>query len=262
MASNKNICKGCGQICHLKSEIDSHNLTCVFFNQALYRKLREQSQNMTSHSEVLDYLKNDFFKTVILYYDAKFDKLYEENTKLKKDVQSLKNALNMRTKKKIIDILNHSKYQSPTFHEWVDSFQISAEHLESVFENDLLEGMKNVISAVIPDRFSVPIRAFTEKKGFLYVFVYNKETKNKEWKTVENDEINKMIYTLSRRFIKRFLEWSKENEEKNNSDEKLMEDHITYMMKINGGQKSDEKMMNEIKEWLFQKLHTNIDYIV
>jgi hypothetical protein len=58
------------------------------------------------------------------------------------------------------------------------------------------------------------------------------------------------------------LDWSKTNEEKINGNESKMDEHILYMRKINGGNKSDEHMMNEIKEWLFQTLKVNMEYIV
>jgi hypothetical protein len=256
------ICIGCGHNCKLKTEYENHNLSCVFFNQDLYRKLREDTQKKVSTIEVLEYLKNDFLRTIIMYYDAKFEKLEQENTKLKREMISLKNTMNLRTKKKITEILNHIQIQGPTFYEWVDTLTISAEDLEVVFEEDLLEGMKKAINKTITDRLTFPIRAFSEKKGVLYVYVYNKETKTKEWNILTQEDTNKLLYTLSRRFIKRFLDWSKTNEEKINGNESKMDEHILYMRKINGGNKSDEHMMNEIKEWLFQTLKVNMEYIV
>jgi len=262
MNENLNICKGCGQECKLKSELESHTLSCIFFNRSLYKKIREQTEQYKGMEEMVSYLKTDFFKTIVSYYDKKFEVLETENTKLKKEIQSIKNTLNMRSRKRIADILNHSNYTGPTFPEWVESFRISNTDLDHVFENDLFEGMKHSIKGNIANPIMVPIRGFNEKKNSLYMYFDNKETKTKEWRLASTDDIHRLIFVLSRRFIKKFLEWCSENESRIDTDETMRENQIVYMIKMNGGNKSEEKMVSEMKEWLFSVLHTNIDYII
>jgi hypothetical protein len=255
-------CKGCGLECKLKSEYESHHMTCVFFNQDFYKKLRQQSENIKDRDEMFQYLKGDFFKTIINHYDKKFEKLEKENQKLKKDISSIKNNLKMKTRKRITDILNNSKYIGPTFNEWLNELTVSESDLECVFDSNLLDGMKTVLLTSISIQTQIPIQAFDEKKNVLYGFIKDKINETVEWKSLEKKEIHQIVFLLTRKFMNKFIEWSNENETKIDNNESLKDKQILGMVKLNGGNKSEDSLINEIKEWLFNRLQTHIDYII
>ena len=183
-------------------------------------------------------------------------------TKLEKDNISLKNTLLIRQKKQIIEVLNTPSFiPIMSFDEWCSTIPVNQTNLLTIFEYDLTEGIKNSILSVIlnAELNKLPIQSFIQKPKTIYI--YNKtpsETKS-EWMILKNELLEKMISTISRKFLKEFLKWQQTNKECIETNDNLKEVELLYMIKINGNKVSNEKRCAEIKKWLYSKITQTID---
>jgi len=183
-------------------------------------------------------------------------------TKLEKDNISLKNTLLIRQKKQIIEVLNTPSFiPNMSFAEWCSTIPVNQTNLLTIFEYDLTEGIKNSILSVIlnAELNKLPIQSFIQKPKTIYI--YNKtpsETKT-EWMILKNEMLEKMISTISRKFLKEFLKWQQTNKECIETNDNLKEVELLYMIKINGNKVSNEKRCAEIKKWLYSKITQTID---
>ncbi len=183
--------------------------------------------------------------------------------KLEKDNASLKNTLQIRQKKQIIELLNTPKFvPNMLFSEWSTTIPVNQTILLTVFEYDLTEGIKTSILSVIvsAELQKLPIQAFSQKPNTIYI--YNNKTTNEskqEWMIMKNEVLEKAVSSISRNFLKEFLKWQAINKEKIDSNDNLKDVELQYMMKINGNKVSNEKRTAEIKKWLYSKLSQTID---
>ena len=182
--------------------------------------------------------------------------------KLEKDNISLKSTLNIRQKKQIIEVLNTPGFiPNIPFVEWYSTIDVNQTILLTVFEYDLTEGIKNSILPVIlnAELKKLPIQIFTQKPKTIYIY-NNKPSETKpEWMILKNEILEKMISTISRKFLKEFLKWQEINKQNIEMNEKLKETELLYMMKINGNKVSPEKRCAEIRKWLSSKISQTID---
>ena len=183
--------------------------------------------------------------------------------KLEKDNVSLKNALNLRQKKQIIEILNTPKFiPNTSFGEWSSTIETNQPDLLTIFEYDLTAGIKKSILNVIlnAELHKLPIQSFSQKPNTLYI--YNNKTTNEtklEWMIMKNEILEKIISNISRNFLKEFLKWQAINKDAIEMNDNLKELELQYMMKINGSKVSNEKRCTEIKKWLYSKLAKSFD---
>jgi hypothetical protein len=174
--------------------------------------------------------------------------------KLETELNHLKQTVNIRQKKQIIEWLNiHNSTNISSYSEWVESITVNYENLFKVFEEDLIEGIKHVLSSKIDSMKKSPVCAFTQKTNTIYIY------DESAWRNMNNEDLEKMIYHLNKLFLKEFIKWQKENEEKISNSEKMKDIELSHMIKVNGYKISTEKMVGEIKKWLYSKIEQNLD---
>jgi hypothetical protein len=149
------------------------------------------------------------------------------------------------------------------FIEWSKNIHVEQSHLEIVFQDDLTEGMKECIkSAYSKSKINIPIRAFTQKQNTLYFYNNSDETPDiYSWKIMTNDDIDKFISILSYKFLQEYMKFQRSIMDQIENDETTKENHIIYMIKINGGKCSDDRRRNEIKKIMYLKFQEDIQHL-
>jgi len=258
-------CKYCNRNFTFKDIYDNHALTCAFF----YKTKREKERDLESFERLPN--PQEMYKLV--------QHLMNECTHLKREVTKLRTNANMRKTRIVVDWLNSSANPIPNipFLEWTKQFVASRKYLEHVYLRDLTEGIKMMLDEVLLDKVKVlPIRAFTQKPGRIYVYTIKlkdpvlDQDQNQnldqdqdfaiinEWTSITVPEFEKWIASLSKILLREFCVMQMENKVKifSNDDEK--DKNIIFMMKMNGGKTSDERRAQDIKKWLFTKIEQDI----
>jgi hypothetical protein len=239
-------CFYCSRTYKLKDNYEKHIGPCEFFHKSQLQSRDDFNlsvETLPSQREMFSLLKTLALKC----------------SDLEKEVQQLKQTVNIRQKKQILEWLNtHRTTLYVTFTEWYSNIEITMEDLEKVFEYDLIDGIKKVLELRMGGLKIIPICGFSQKKNHLYIFDSIHNNTN-EWKSLSNSDLDKMIFCISRKFMQKFVLWQRKNEELVTNSERLKDQEIMYMVKINGSKISDEKRNAEVKRWLFEKLEDNLD---
>lgn len=240
-----NYCKYCDKYFHFKDLYDQHIITCEYF----YRSRRQRDRE----SDVIETLPSpqEQFK-LIQHMALQINKLEHEVIKLKINAGT-------RRRKIILEILNNPNYPKPPilFDAWYKSFQIEDRFLESVFNYDLVNGMKVMFQfyLALPN---IPICAFKQKMNSIYVWRQINELEAK-WVSMDNDLYNKWIRYMSHLFLQKFMKWQLQNSELIHSCDEEKEKNISNMQKINGlGDNYEQKRKTELRKKVYDLLATDI----
>lgn len=240
-----NYCKFCNRNFRYKDLFDQHEPTCEFFFRSERERDRESDSNEVMPSGQKQYkLIQHLMMTV---------------KRLTKEVELLKKNTIVRKKKMILDYLNSASYPKPSqpFEVWVLDLATTSENLQRVFDGDLTDGVQDILRSNIT---TIPICAFHQKSGTLYVFSSREELK---WRIMTNDEFIRLVQRASHKLLQEFLRWQIANEVHIQGNPTLKEKNIEYMHRINGLSTSyEDKRRSECKKWLFDKLATNFTHNV
>jgi len=241
-------CIYCSRTYKLKDNYEKHVKPCEFFHKS---QLQSQDdfclavETLPTQREMFELMKSLALKC----------------SELEKEVVHLKQIVNVRQKKQILEWLNSNRTSVPsTFTEWYTDIEVTMEDLEKVFQYDLDSSIQNILQRKINQVKCVPICGFSQKTNHLYIFDMTDENVNL-WKNVATPDIDKMIFYMSRKIMQKFLVWQKENQEELSASQQSKDREIIYMMKVNGSKITDEKRNTEMKKWLFSKLEENMDML-
>jgi hypothetical protein len=191
---------------------------------------------------------------------------------LKKEVDTLKQEMvNMKKKERvsILKWLNGDSGPKPTetLRDWIVSIPITLEHLEKVFEIDLIQGIISCLKDAIQKMNSeLPLCYFSQKSKTIYVYHISKSvvltTQNQnpspKWEKMENEELKTMIKILAHRFLNEYFQWKQENNELIESSEEWQEKDMLYMQKMFGQDTSETIRVSRIQEWLYQHIQKSL----
>ena len=256
-------CKYCFQKWKKKETMEKHAIMCGFWHKS--SQIQEDDYDSTpTVSELYKLLKEFAYKC----------------DKLQLRVDKLENRQNVRQRKQLMEYLLDV---SPpiTAIEFVRTFTITQEHLDTVFDVDLTAGMKSALKSNInPQSTKLPIRAFSQKLNTLYI--YNTpdsedhllSKKPPQWSIMTNAELDRIISILSFKFLQAFMLWKKtrcpidlddsiihtdiENLRANAANEQAKQQYQTYMIKINGKRINEDKRRTEIKQTLYAYLQNQL----
>jgi hypothetical protein len=237
-------CNLCAKVYKLKDNFNKHYVSCKFFHDSCIIP-SDENESLPTYSELYSFVKEIALKC----------------HKLENEIANLKQNMNVQQKKHILDYLNKdpNNVKIPNYEEWCKSFIIKREHLQEVFEGDMISGIKSVLELHISSK-NLPIRVFSQKHSNIYIY-----TGEYGWKLMQNCHFEQIIYPLERQFLQEFVIWQKENQEKISMSEKLKDDEIQYMLKICGSKNTMDKTIHILKKWFISKLeeefvHTVVEF--
>jgi hypothetical protein len=176
-----------------------------------------------------------------------------------------------------------------TFKDWLNSFEITNEHLNMIFENDLLEGIKMCLNEKIEKEgaMNIPFRFFKEKPDNIFVYdeilvIYtelpvtttdtseatepnetndpepqtNQTEKKTDWRVSRlgaKTEITSILESLSHEFLSQFYKWQQETQFSTNEEKDNLITNLMRLSKMTSKIKLD-KYKAELQKWLFNKL--------
>jgi len=185
------------------------------------------------------------------------DELYQLITKLEQRVSDLeienKNLKRRPEKNKDIGFTVEDEPEI-TFDDWFEQIlQEVPDHLQLVFEKDLLTGIQTILNKCIVETGQIPLCCFARKPNTFYI--YNKE----KWTIIDNKQLNKYILKICSEFIKKFnKDWYLVYEERIQESEHYMDLYLDYYQKILGGHINDQECCTRITKYLYQKVKRKI----
>jgi hypothetical protein len=234
---NNHKCNLCGKEYKVKENFNKHYVSCKFFHDSCIPSEDEYADHLPTYNELYRFVKETALKC----------------QRLEKEIFHLKQTMNVRQKKHILDYLNNDPNNAniPNYDQWCRTLIIEPRHLNDVFDGDIMSGIKAVLEPYLSleNKTKLPLRVFSQKHNSIYIY-----TGENGWKLVQNSTLEKIIYPLERQFLQAFVSWRKENQEKISLSEKLKDQEIQYMLKLCGSKNPMDKLINILKKWLISKL--------
>lgn len=226
-------CGSCDKRFHYKEFYDNHRIACNFFSQNRKRRLQKQEcyEKLPTQHEMFQLLQ---------HLTLKCQFLTEEVDKLKKCAFS--------TRKKTADMILETLKPPIIFNEWIKFFKIDTKCITEIVNGNLTDGIIHCIHVSMNENETViPIHAFKEKPGIIYIFEEDDETQLYKWNVCSNDKLSYMVENIIHEIGKFYCIWK---EEQTNID---MDTELSYMVKISGLKSNKNKQLQEIKSWIISQ---------
>lgn len=263
----KHHCPFCNRQFHYKNMCEQHTVTCEF----LFKSRRDKDRENDAYENLPN--PQEMFKLV--------QHLALQVAKQQKEINHLKNATITKKRKVIMDWLLGPSAPKPilTFNEWVKTVLVSFDDLDKVFHGDLAEGMKHCLDTYFdkyqiaetrPNNGYLPICAFTQKPGTIYIYSsadpFNLKSTSSassigdnstiKWRILDTYTFECWMFRLGHQFAKEFIKWQTLNTVRIHSSDEDKEQNIDYLSKVNGlkGKAYEDRRRSELRKWLFGKL--------
>jgi hypothetical protein len=239
------VCCHCSREYKEKFNYDRHIQCCEFLN----KPRREQENEIDAYEKTPT--PKEMFR-LIQELSLRINKLERENAELKQY---------HRKKMNIMDWLNKNRKPNVTLEAWKESiFNNIKDNLETVYKNDLLTGIIEVLNSTINNEEVMPICAFDIKQNTLYTFDNEKNT----WEILEHSEFDKLIGRISHNFLVEFNRcWCMVHKERIERDDTYKELYIEYYKKILGGDRlTNESRSNRIRQAFYMKLKRTVKNMI
>ena len=164
-----------------------------------------------------------------------------------------------------------------TFSTWIVGLEISFPFILSMCQTDirdaLFERFKQYYNT---HNYPIPIKAFLENKSKIYMYDIepnstpnsNSETISQlsiqpQWIVLTHEHFAKIIGEIYKKWKKTFAKWMIENEDEFDMNHDMNEMKQAYMNKMDRyNHLSDKEKIIKIKNWVVQKVETNMPQIV
>jgi len=188
--------------------------------------------------------------------NKKIEKLETDNRLLRSELTSLRKIISNRVSteqilqekvfvshKKHIELLSKTIIPKLNLDEFVNSIQISREHLLKCIEN-FDSGICNILDNIINNEFPIVSMAFSKKK---HLYVYN----NYNWNIChDNILVDFLTKFIQGPLFREFTDWQKENKESLKSISLSSKYHEILLLMMN----TPKNVMYNFKKYLITKI--------
>jgi hypothetical protein len=178
-----------------------------------------------------------------------------------KEMQTEINYLKKKQKNQIATILNNQT-DLPSMHilNWIKSIPVSQSHLEMVFRKSLEDGIQQVmidgLSTGKTLGSNMPVRAYTEKKKCIFVYIQKDESS--KWIICDNTVFRTLCVCIASRFIELFILWQTSQID---SDFQTQEQNMHFMKKVMDTTYSQQGHVSKMIEQVYTNIHTDMTLI-
>jgi hypothetical protein len=237
-------CNYCDKHFNFREIHDKHVVVCEYLYQSRSQRHHEieSIENLPSQQELFNLVQSLSLQCKIL--TEKVAKLETKNT--------------YRVKSNVNAFLQNSPIPKELFDVWIKKMKISSKNLEEIFENDLTYGMKSCLSDRISNEglTNIPIRAFKEKSGVLYIYTDDENEKKEQnqntWIMCPKEKISLIIDEINNDVVRAFCDWQ------SNLVELNYDQQIACSIKISGSKIKKDKQINDIKAHILHMIQVSL----
>ena len=189
--------------------------------------------------------------------------LRSNQEKHQREIQSLKKRERMSMTK----WLSKTKIPSCSLYTWFQRIPVNQNHLEKVFDNDLLAGVceciKEELTSYQYQQRQAPLYAFTQKTKTVYVYVATDDNAPRrldakdesKWVILTTDILKRMFNIISKKLEDQFGIWQSQHAHLVEQSEDWTEKEMTYTRKVMGMHDNEQTRMTRLKQWIYTQIH-------
>ena len=192
--------------------------------------------------------------------------------KMSKQLSQINQILNRQERRNICEHLNRTDTDFSTFGAWINDLEISFPFILSMCQTDIRDALMERFRQyylVKSQSHSIPMKAFIENKSKMYIYDIDTQQPGQpleteaKWMVLTNEHLSKIVGEIYRKWKKTFAKWMIENEDEFDVNHDMNEMKQAYMNKMDRYNHLSEKEKNiKIKNWIVQKIETNMPQIV
>lgn len=237
-------CCHCSKNYKIKKAYDRHLLVCSVISKTVKERKTENEEY-------------ENIPTVKQMYEM-IQILIVKNENLEKQVNKMSKWINNKKKVNVLEWLNENNVPNNDFNNWVETIEITEKHMEFVFEHNFIDGVNLTVRELLnKDLETIPIKAFEQKEGILYV--YN-GSENK-WENINQSQFDTLFIKITKGLLGQLKLWKDKNIHRLYQTE-FTEKYIGNVKKITGGDLSREQQIHKLKQAFYNTLKINIKNIV
>ena len=237
-------CCHCSKHYKIKKAYDKHILLCSVMSKTTKERKEENEQyeNIPTMKEMYEMIQMLIIK----------------NENLEKQVNKMSKWINNKKRVNVIEWLNENNIPTHDFEQWVDTIEITNQHMEFVVEHGFIEGVNLTVREIVnKDLETIPIKAFEQKEGLLYVY----NGVELKWETINQGQFDKLFIRITKGLLGQFKKWQDENRHRLYQTG-FTEKYIENVKKITGGDLSREQQNHKLKQAFYNALKINIKNII
>ena len=191
-------------------------------------------------------------KNKLKQVEHKLEQAEHKLEKYKKYVDKEKKKIN------IIEHLNTNHTDVILFDVWLKKLAINDDQLDYMFEHGYVDGIDLYLQQNLPftDVNSHPIRCFDQKRGIFYYMT------KKGWIIMDQTAIVECIRIINSKFMRKYSIWRNEHKEKIDNNDRFFEKSVDYLKIVSGGNISEDKSVQKLKNKLYYYLKRDLKNIV
>lgn len=237
-------CCHCSKSYKIKKAYDRHILVCSIISKTPSERKSENKQY-------------ENIPTVLEMYEM-IQILIVKNDNLEKQVNKMSKWINNKKKVNVIEWLNENNIPSIDFSQWLEVLEITSEHMEFVFDHNFVEGINLSVREIInKDIESIPIKAFEQKEGVLYVY----NGSESKWEIINSSQFETLFIKITKGLLTQLKLWQDENRHRLYQTG-FTEKYIENVKKITGGDLTKEQQYHKLKQAFYNGLKINIKNII
>ena len=237
-------CHHCSKNYKIKKAFDRHILVCNILSKTTTERKyeNEEYENLPNLKEMYSMIKMLILK----------------NEQLEKQVNKMNSWINNKKRVNIIEWLNENDTPNLDFNQWIETIEISNEHMEFVFEHNFVEGIDLTVREIMNKDLELrPLKSFEQREGIIYV--YN-GSENK-WEIIGNHQMELIFIKITKGLLNQLKLWQDKNRHRL-CQNGFTEKYIENVKKITGGDLTKEQQIHKIKQSFYNTLKVNIKNII
>lgn len=271
------VCSKCSKKYKIKTNYDKHLLMCNLMSKTVKERRIENINidNTPSTKELYSIILRLSNKCEMM--ERKIEKLTDSYNKEKKKINVIEWLNNQKNN---IDNDDNSdsdndnngvkiNNKNPIFSKWIETVNINEDDMESVVNNNFMDGLKHIIKRLVRENedygITFPIKAFEQKEGLFYIYdiinIDNGNNFEKKWIIMSAENLNILFSKITKGLIKQIRLW-KDNNINKMSEEGFAKVYANNIKKVTGGDVPIQTQQLKFRKYLYNIIKINIKNII
>ena len=257
--SSKHNCQYCGKEYTRKSSHARHIILCEIFHETKYQTQQQIKREIKCEEEEASSIPStkQLYK-IIQELAIKYQKMEEKMAEMQKWVDKKKQKIN------IIKWLNMTYAPNINIQSWIQSIQVTEEHIEILIEQNMIK----TISAIINKKLEIanqdksyvhPLFCVLQKTNLFYCY----NSAEEKWIQFSIEEFIIMLKKVHSKILTALCEWHDKNIDKINHSDKMQILYNKTMIKLMSSNfTQDSQILSKIRGELYQYLKKDLETII
>jgi hypothetical protein len=238
-------CVNCGKGYKTRNGLDRHLVLCEIVHKI-------KSGAKVAEEVEVEIPSPKIMYQMILQLAEKYQRLEEKTSEMNKWVVKKKKKMD------VVVWLNESVKPDYEFDKVADRVVIEEADVEFMLDNSLHETIYRVLFRVFvaDDVVVVPVFAFNQKQGVLYM--YEKE----KWTELPADRLTRLLNICQRKISKAMLDWKKKHKDEINASDAFATRYDKAVLRLMSIEFRENGQTNKAKNALYNRLKTDAKTVI